>query len=91
MVPTLWQSGGPITLASDRERSEAGHDLWYSGKHRRHGGNIQVLTDPTGYPVWVSDVEPGSVHDITAARLGGVRPGVSQFTIGGSRQTPIRT
>jgi hypothetical protein len=48
--------------------SPAGHDVWYSGKHKRHGGNIQVLTDPTGYPVWVSDVEPGSTHDITAAR-----------------------
>ena len=33
-----------------------------------HGGNIQVLTGPTGYPEWVSDVEPGSTHDITAAR-----------------------
>jgi hypothetical protein len=49
--------------------SEAGHDLWYSGKHKQHGGNVQVLTDPTGYPVWVSDVEPGSTHDITAARI----------------------
>jgi hypothetical protein len=27
-----------------------------------------VLTGPTGYPEWVSDVEPGSTHDITAAR-----------------------
>jgi DDE superfamily endonuclease len=43
-------------------------DLWYSGKHKRHGGNIQVLTDPTGYPIWTSPVEPGSTHDITAAR-----------------------
>jgi len=42
--------------------SETGHDLWYSGKHKQHGGNVQVLTDPTGWPVWVSDVEPGSVH-----------------------------
>ena len=49
--------------------SEAGHDLWYSGKHNKHGGNIQVLADPAGWPVWVSDVEPGSTHDITAARL----------------------
>jgi hypothetical protein len=49
-------------------RSEAGHDVWYSGKHKRHGGNIQVLTGPTGYPEWVSEVEPGSTHDITAAR-----------------------
>lgn len=48
--------------------SAAGHDQWYSGKHHRHGGNIQVLTGPGGYPEWVSDVEPGSTHDITAAR-----------------------
>ncbi len=64
--------GTLIASTRCRERSEAGHDLWYSGKHHRHGGNIQVLTDPTGYPVWVSDVEPGSVHDITAARRDGV-------------------
>jgi DDE superfamily endonuclease len=48
--------------------SDAGHDLWYSGKHHHHGGNIQVVTDPSGYPVWTSPVEPGSTHDITAAR-----------------------
>lgn len=27
-----------------------------------------MVTGPTGYPEWVSDVEPGSTHDITAAR-----------------------
>ncbi len=48
--------------------SVAGHDLWYSGKHSRHGANIQVLTDPSGFPVWTSPAEPGSTHDITAAR-----------------------
>lgn len=47
---------------------DTGADLWYSGKHKRHGGNVQVITDPTGYPVWVSPAEPGSTHDITAAR-----------------------
>jgi len=58
-------------IASTRSSapSGAGHDVWYSGKHKRHGGNIQVLTGPTGYPEWVSDVEPGSTHDITAARV----------------------
>jgi hypothetical protein len=49
-------------------KGESGHDLWYSGKHKQHGANVQVLTDPSGYPVWVSPAEPGSVHDITAAR-----------------------
>jgi hypothetical protein len=43
-------------------------DLWYSGKAHRHGGSIQAVTAPDGFPLWVSDVEPGSMHDITAAR-----------------------
>jgi hypothetical protein len=43
-------------------------DLWYSGKARCHGGNIQAVLAPGGFPLWISDVEPGSVHDITAAR-----------------------
>jgi hypothetical protein len=44
-------------------------DLWYSGKARSHGGNIQAVPAPDGFPLWVSAAEPGSVHDITAARL----------------------
>jgi DDE superfamily endonuclease len=43
-------------------------DLWYSGKAHTHGGNIQAVCAPGGFPLWVSDVEPGSVHDLTAAR-----------------------
>jgi hypothetical protein len=43
-------------------------DLWYSGKAHTHGGNIQAVLAPDGFPLWVSDVGPGSVHDITAAR-----------------------
>ncbi|MFW6640320.1 transposase family protein [Nocardiopsis algeriensis] len=43
-------------------------DLWYSGHKHRHGGNIQFLSDARGEPLWVSDVEPGSTPDITAAR-----------------------
>jgi DDE superfamily endonuclease len=43
-------------------------DLWYSGKSHEHGGNIQALSAPTGFPLWVSDVEPGSIHDLTCAR-----------------------
>jgi hypothetical protein len=43
-------------------------DLWYSGKAHCHGGNIQAVTAPGGLPLWVSEVEPGSVHDLTAAR-----------------------
>jgi hypothetical protein len=43
-------------------------DRWYSGKAHEHGGNIQALMAPNGFPLWVSGVEPGSVHDLTAAR-----------------------
>jgi hypothetical protein len=43
-------------------------DAWYSGKARRHGGNIQAVTRPDGLPLWVGPAEPGSVHDITTAR-----------------------
>lgn len=60
--------GTLIESARSSAKSVAGHDLWYSGKHHAHGGNIQVLTDPSGFPIWVSPVEPGSTHDITAAR-----------------------
>jgi hypothetical protein len=43
-------------------------DLWYSGKAHCHGGNIQAVTAPGGFPLWISEVEPGSAHDLTAAR-----------------------
>jgi len=45
-----------------------GVDLWWSGKHDNHGGNIQVLTTPDGWPLWTSDVRPGREHDTTALR-----------------------
>jgi len=44
-------------------------DLWYSGKAHRHGGNVQAVSRPDGFPLWISAAEPGSVHDITAARI----------------------
>jgi DDE superfamily endonuclease/Helix-turn-helix of DDE superfamily endonuclease len=42
-------------------------DAWYSGKHRRPGGNIQAFMRPDGVPIWVSDVMPGHLHDLTCA------------------------
>jgi len=49
-------------------RADGGHHLWYSGKHHAFGGTVQVVCDPTGFPLWISDVRPGSTHDLTAAR-----------------------
>lgn len=43
-------------------------DAWYSGKTHDFGGLLQALMAPDGVPLWISEVRPGSVHDITAAR-----------------------
>lgn len=43
-------------------------DAWYSGKAHHHGGNLQAVMRPDGLPIWISGVEPGGVHDLTAAR-----------------------
>jgi hypothetical protein len=45
-----------------------GVDAWWSGKHKHHGGNIQVVSAPDGWPLWTSGVRPGREHDTTAAR-----------------------
>ncbi|SNS98767.1 DDE superfamily endonuclease [Actinoplanes regularis] len=41
---------------------------YYSGKHRRHGVNVQVIADPAGRLIWASAALPGSVDGLTAAR-----------------------
>ncbi|MBL1121095.1 transposase [Streptomyces sp. 110] len=40
----------------------------YSGKHRRHGVNLKVITGPEGVLSWISPPRPGRTHDLTAAR-----------------------
>ena len=58
-------------IATDRIATPGptrGVDLWWSGKHRHHGGNIQVVSAPDGWPLWTSPVRPGREHDTTAAR-----------------------
>jgi hypothetical protein len=40
----------------------------YSSKHKRHGVNVQVVTDPAGEVLWFSPTLPGRTHDLTAAR-----------------------
>ena len=49
-------------------RGPNGADLWWSGKHKHHGGNIQVLSYPDGFPCWAPDVRPGREHDTTCAK-----------------------
>jgi hypothetical protein len=43
-------------------------DLWFSGKAHHHGGNLQAVMRADGLPIWISAVEPGSIHDLSAAR-----------------------
>jgi hypothetical protein len=58
-------------IETDRCRTPGptpGVDLWWSGKHDNHGGNVQVITAPDGWPLWTSPVRPGREHDTTALR-----------------------
>jgi hypothetical protein len=74
---------------------------YYSGKHRRHGVNVQVIADPAGRLVWASAALPGAAHDLTAARAHGIidalnRQNVMTFAdkayqgARGSVQTPFK-
>ncbi|MEV8563464.1 transposase family protein [Streptomyces sp. NPDC051917] len=45
---------------------------FYSGKHKKHGMNVQVIADPFGRLLWASPALPGAVHDIRAAREHGI-------------------
>ena len=45
---------------------------FYSGKHKRHGMNLQVISSPDGEILWVSGPLPGSVHDKKAEWIWGV-------------------
>jgi hypothetical protein len=45
---------------------------YYSGKHKRHGVNVQVIADAAGRLVWASAALPGATHDLTAARTHGI-------------------
>ncbi|MFF8035166.1 transposase family protein [Streptomyces sp. NPDC016626] len=56
-------------LPSDRITADT---PYYSGKHKRHGMNVQVLTDPFGRLLRASPALPGSTHDLTATRQHGI-------------------
>jgi hypothetical protein len=56
---------GPTVRA---DRSDRRVDLWWSGKHAAHGGNVQIIAAPDGWPLWTSGVRPGREHDTTALR-----------------------
>src|SRR3954449_2016059 len=58
-------------------------DLWWWGKHACHGGNIQVVTAPDGWPIWTSGVRSGREHDTTCLRAHPeVLPTLAEWTDG---------
>jgi hypothetical protein len=74
---------------------------YYSGKHKRHGVNVQVLADAAGRLIWASPALPGATHDLTAARDHGLIDALSSANVmtfadkgyqgaGGSVRTPFK-
>jgi DDE superfamily endonuclease/Helix-turn-helix of DDE superfamily endonuclease len=74
---------------------------YYSGKHRRHGMNVQIIADAAGRLVRASAALPGAAHDLTAARTHGIIAALSSANVmtfadkayqgaGGSVRTPFK-
>jgi hypothetical protein len=70
--PVTTRSASPPRTTTSRKASTCTPlrrvDLWWSGKHHNHGGNVQVISAPDGWPIWTSEVRPGREHDTTAVR-----------------------
>jgi hypothetical protein len=69
---------------TDKKTSKKGMEIdkWHSGKAHEHAGLVHGIMNPDGIPRWVSDILPGSTHDITSARklvLPALRPWLAQF------------
>jgi hypothetical protein len=71
------------TLVAIDRLSGENDRLYYSGKHRRHGVNVQFLTCPHGELIWASPALPGSTHDLTAAREHGIVQALTFWAIAG--------
>lgn len=57
----------------DRVATASGNDRpYYSGKHKAHGVNVQVIADPFATLIWASPALPGARHDAGAAAAHGI-------------------
>jgi len=54
------------------ERKTGGQRAFYSGKHKRHGLNVQTVCSPDGELLWAAAPQPGATVDVTAARRAGI-------------------
>jgi hypothetical protein len=66
-------------LRIDRVAMTSGRDRpYYSGKHKAHGVNVQIIADPAGRLIWASPALPGARHDMGAAAEHGILAALDQ-------------
>ncbi len=53
-------------------RKTGGQRAFYSGKHKRHGLNVQTVCSPAGELLRAAAPAPGATVDVTAARKAGI-------------------
>src|SRR5260370_6275892 len=53
-------------------RKTGGQRAFYSGKHKRHGLNVQTVCSPAGELLWAAAPATGATVDVTAARRAGI-------------------
>ncbi len=70
------------TTRAQVEGPTRGVDLFWSGKHHRHGVNLQVISAPDGDPLWIAEARPGREHDANAAHQTGVEAVIALLNIG---------
>ena len=68
----------------------------FSGKHRVHGMNVQVIAGPDGAILWTSGAMPGKTHDLKAAWVWGIpreleRAGILVLADKAYRGAPVTT
>ncbi|MGW6737574.1 transposase family protein [Streptomyces sp. NPDC055013] len=68
-----------ILLSIDRVAADR---LYYSGKHKCHGMNVQVIAAPFGRLLCAAPALPGAVHDIRAARNHSIIEALSAADVG---------
>jgi hypothetical protein len=75
-------------LRIDRVGMASGYDrAFYSGKHKAHGLNVQVIADPIGRLVWISPPLPGARHEMGAARDHGIIDALTDHEIPAAADT----
>jgi hypothetical protein len=76
-------------------------DPYYSGKHHRHGVNVQAVIGLDGRLLFLGEARCGSTHDTAAARADGIIEAAAQADVeliadlgyhgaGGSVRTPVK-